>query len=62
MKEIMGYEARFYSSAVFEGDETYYEDFHYSKSYEMENDCYGMGDYRIERMEASITYRLRAIA
>ena len=36
MKEITSYEARFYSSAVFEGDENYYEDFHYSKSYEME--------------------------
>lgn len=62
MKKVLSYEERFYSSAIYEDDAPCYEDFGYSRSYEMEIGSYGMGDYRIERMEASITYRLRAIA
>lgn len=62
MKKVMSYEERFYSSAIYEDDDPRFEDFGYSRSFEIEIGSYGMGDHRIERMEASITYRLRAIA
>ena len=62
MKKTMNWDDRFYTSAIFEDDVTYYEEFQYSKSYEMETDYNWMGDYQYEKLEISITRRMMKVA
>lgn len=62
MKKTMSEYDRYFTSAIFEDDETYYEEFQYSKSYEVETDYNWMGDYQYEKLEISITRRMMKVA